>query len=939
MDDMSVLLELPYRCPRCGETRRFPSLSALKSHLEFEHTYPAPDIFSPNSSFGMPRTHKSAFRPWEKFSAEAKELERQLAHAKESERRHKRDRDLYSPAHTIDDFRRSSLDDSLRPSSRRSLHERRRSEELYDSYPKNDRHAENKYLDEIERLRSELKSKDKALDTAHEELQKLTLEKRKLQNDVLILNRQIDDSVQHLANTKQRLDEKEKELKERERANEFMNSFLKATAEKEASAKEQLKSYIESLADRAEKAESEVMTFKSPLSTLNRTSNLSRASSVNRNLPDLQRTSPVSILKSNSTANRPQSAPNPETHIPYRPITAQSLPATSLPNRRHTVGITPQQFQSMRPQLQFAPNTNAVQTAPQYATTTTNRRHTVGITPQHVHGIFQQPSYPITAVHSTPDLHSISAPTNHQQMLQLLHHPTSSSRTSKHNRKNIHYADSGISSNGSSHNSWDIAGMPRRGYFLSQKSEMQPSHANQNGYTPGKVQALESVDPYAHSVSPVQNGMSPPPNLYMNGFMDPDVEDDIGLDMMEEAYNEISRKKAQLNAKQKLMKNERDRLQRLNGYQDDKDDIVTSDTITMTTDEDSDMDDAASQGELPQDLVKQKEQAFNSDRRKRYRSALFCIFSYLETKTLLKVGLVSRDWLQVSRHPALWKKVKLSNHRISSKFLQTISKWCTETVYLSLEGLRGRKMRANETTQDYLNSTRGCLESGLEYLIKASEHMLITLRIADCSNILTDRALWLCSCHCKTLQNIMYISEFDPVGHEVIWALGAGCRNVVSLQIPPMHPCQKPHKFNNRCMQMVGRCWPLLRALSIGGIDVDEKGLVSITKNCARLQLLEMDHMLEITEEIAISMCRNGLRAIERLIFTATPVTPKALLQFNSSCPQLIALTINIGISDYFADTKKPSNIETYNTIIGKLQSLKKRPGMAEILHLRTDFG
>lgn len=31
-------------------------------------------------------------------------------------------------------------------------------------------------------------------------------------------------------------------------------------------------------------------------------------------------------------------------------------------------------------------------------------------------------------------------------------------------------------------------------------------------------------------------------------------------------------------------------------------------------------------------------------------------------------------------------------------------------------------------------------------------------------------------------------SATDPVGHEVIWALGAGCREIVSLQVAPLHP-------------------------------------------------------------------------------------------------------------------------------------------------------
>lgn len=49
------------------------------------------------------------------------------------------------------------------------------------------------------------------------------------------------------------------------------------------------------------------------------------------------------------------------------------------------------------------------------------------------------------------------------------------------------------------------------------------------------------------------------------------------------------------------------------------------------------------------------------------RAALFCIFTYLDTKTLLKAAEVCRDWRFVARHPAVWTRVLLENARISSK--------------------------------------------------------------------------------------------------------------------------------------------------------------------------------------------------------------------------------------------------------------------------------
>lgn len=49
------------------------------------------------------------------------------------------------------------------------------------------------------------------------------------------------------------------------------------------------------------------------------------------------------------------------------------------------------------------------------------------------------------------------------------------------------------------------------------------------------------------------------------------------------------------------------------------------------------------------------------------RAALFCIFTYLDTRTLLHAAEVCRDWRFVARHPAVWTRVLLENARVCSK--------------------------------------------------------------------------------------------------------------------------------------------------------------------------------------------------------------------------------------------------------------------------------
>ncbi|XP_069832388.1 F-box only protein 41 isoform X3 [Dendropsophus ebraccatus] len=321
------------------------------------------------------------------------------------------------------------------------------------------------------------------------------------------------------------------------------------------------------------------------------------------------------------------------------------------------------------------------------------------------------------------------------------------------------------------------------------------------------------------------------------------------------------------------------------------------------------------------------------------RAALFCIFTYLDTKTLLRVAEVSRDWKFVARHPAVWTRVFLENTRVSPKFLVTLSQWCTQTHSLTLQNLKPRQRGKKETKEEYMKSTRGCLEAGLESLLKATGGNLLILRISHCPNILTDRSLWLASCYCRALQAVTYRSGTDPVGHEVIWALGAGCRDIISLQVAPLHPCQQPTRFSNRCLQMIGRCWPHLRALGVGGAGCGVQGLSSLARNCMRLQVLELDHVTEINQEVAAEVCREGLKGLEMLVLTSTPVTPKALLHFNSVCRNLKSIVVQVGIADYFKDPSSPEAQKLFEEMVSKLQALKKRPGFSKILHIKVEEG
>lgn len=111
------------------------------------------------------------------------------------------------------------------------------------------------------------------------------------------------------------------------------------------------------------------------------------------------------------------------------------------------------------------------------------------------------------------------------------------------------------------------------------------------------------------------------------------------------------------------------------------------------------------------------------------------------------------------------------------------------------------------------------MEPGLEALLRSAGGSLLHLSVSQCPNVLTERTLWLASCYCRNLETLTYRSvshrlhdllelfrsesafptvcvlrrsSSHPPTQEVLWALGAGCRNISTLQVAPSHPWSAP---------------------------------------------------------------------------------------------------------------------------------------------------
>ncbi|XP_035531043.1 F-box only protein 41-like [Morone saxatilis] len=321
----------------------------------------------------------------------------------------------------------------------------------------------------------------------------------------------------------------------------------------------------------------------------------------------------------------------------------------------------------------------------------------------------------------------------------------------------------------------------------------------------------------------------------------------------------------------------------------------------------------------------------------RLRAGLFCVFPYLDVCSLLHVAEVCSDWRFVARHPAVWTRLRLENARVSAEFLTTLSQWCTQTQSVVLNNLKPRSRRANETREDYHKNTRGSVESGVEALLRSAGGSLLHLSVSQCPHILTDRTLWLASCYCRNLQTLTYRSSSDPLGQEVLWALGAGCRNISSLQVAPAHPCQQPTRFGNRCLQTIGRCWPHLRSLSVGGVGCGTQGLVALVRSCAHLQVLELERITDLGLQVATELCNAGLKSLETLILTHTPVSGQAILHFHSVCDNIRAITVEVAVSDYFEEPDTQEAQQLFGEIVTTLKVLQKRPGLSDVLQVKVE--
>ncbi|OXB75828.1 UNVERIFIED_CONTAM: hypothetical protein H355_009461 [Colinus virginianus] len=781
-------LDLPYRCPRCGEHKRFRSLSSLRAHLEYNHTYETLYVLSKTNSICdaavfplaadgallTPAARRDYFESTsfqgkeQRFSCDlvpAEELEPAPSSSPSPRYVHEIEIPLteiftrskaVAPAPTPPAAMDAAYEEGLARLKIRAfekLEVDKRLEKLTEE-------VEQKIASQVGRLQVELDRKSSELEKAKQESLRLSREKQELEDRASELSRQVDVSVEMLASLKQDLVQKEQELTRKQQEVLQIDQFLKETAAREANAKVRLQHFIEELLDRADRAEKQLQIISSSCGTTPNGS-LGRCGTPG--------------AKAAGRARERHLGLGAAMHGPYAIPNQRSSSSTGASSRAKAVSQSS--------------------------------------------GCYDSDSAEPCPTDDTADGHPYAA------------------------------RDGG---RGSGLRRQAIQNWHRRPYRNSTEGEEGDVSDVGSRTTESEAEGWEPEVPGIAASRPTGS--------------------------------------CRLTARSEGAMSKGGRLER--GSPGHSSEVISPEILKM-------------------------------------RAALFCIFTYLDTKTLLRAAEVCKDWKFVARHPAVWTRVLLENARVSSKprvggvghhrgyhrvtdtpvpqFLAMLSQWCTQMHSLTLQNLKPRQRGKKESKEDYMKSTRGCLEAGLESLLKATGSNLLILRISHCPNVLTDRSLWLASCYCRALQAVTYR--------------------------------QQPTRFSNRCLQMIGRCWPHLRALGIGGAGCGVQGLASLARNCMRLQVLELDHVAEINQEVAAEMCREGLKGLEMLVLTSTPVTPKALLHFNSVCRNLKSIVVQVGIVDYFKEPHSPEAKKMFEEMVSKLQALRKRPGFSKILHIKVEGG
>ncbi|KAF5927883.1 hypothetical protein HPG69_009249 [Diceros bicornis minor] len=276
----NVAVCLPFRCPRCGDHTRFRSLSSLRAHLEFSHSYQERTLLTKCSLFPSLRDTDlvTSSEPLKqgKLQSCGNVVKQKPSYVNLYSVSHEHSKDRkpfevvaerpvsYVQTYTAVDLRADSLDGPRSspglptPDTKASFeaHIREKFNRMVEAV---DRTIEKR----IDKLTKDLAHKTAELLEVRAAFVQLTQKKQEVQRRERALNRQVEVAVEMIAVLRQRLTESEEELLRKEEEVVTFNHFLEAATEKEVQGKARLQDFIENLLQRVELAEKQLEYYQS----------------------------------------------------------------------------------------------------------------------------------------------------------------------------------------------------------------------------------------------------------------------------------------------------------------------------------------------------------------------------------------------------------------------------------------------------------------------------------------------------------------------------------------------------------------------------------------------------------------------------------------------------------------------------------------------------
>ncbi|NWH29590.1 ZN365 protein, partial [Chloropsis hardwickii] len=277
-------VSLPFRCPRCGDHTRFRSLSSLRVHLEYSHSFQESSLLGRSSLFSPlkdaeplsppePAAQGSPGSPGGGAAQPAGPF-LNLGSASCGSGAGEQPRELpaerpgsylanYVSAEPAGELSKPGLPAADSKASFEA-HVREKFNRMVEAV---DKTIEKR----IDKLTKELSQKTAELLEVRAAFVQLSQKKQEVQRRERALSRQVDVAVEMIAALKQRLSESEEELHRKEEEVVTFNHFLEEAAEKEVRGKARLQHFIENLLQRVDLAERQLEYYQNQQMVCNHT--------------------------------------------------------------------------------------------------------------------------------------------------------------------------------------------------------------------------------------------------------------------------------------------------------------------------------------------------------------------------------------------------------------------------------------------------------------------------------------------------------------------------------------------------------------------------------------------------------------------------------------------------------------------------------------------